>query len=300
MQILSERKRMATLCQQWRMEDRSTLALVPTMGNLHAGHLALVRHALERADRVIVSIFVNPLQFDRAEDLAAYPRTLQEDQQQLAAAGVHALFCPAVAEMYPASPGAGAQILVPGISEDLEGASRPGHFVGVATVVAKLLHVVQPHLAVFGEKDFQQLRIIETMVDALDFPVRIESVPLIRAEDGLALSSRNARLSPSGRTRATRLHKALQAVARVSGDSAPDAFVWRERVDQAVARAQESLEQAGLRIDYFCVRRVRDLQPPGPEDQDLILLAAVIVEGVRLLDNLRLPVPRQMPSVEPT
>lgn len=212
MRILRERRQIVALSRDWRRRERATVALVPTMGNLHEGHLTLVRRALTRAERVVVSIFINPLQFDRTEDLAAYPRTLERDAQQLAGLGVDALFCPEVAEMYPETPAPTARVVVPGISEGLEGASRPGHFVGVATVVAKLFNLIQPDVAVFGEKDFQQLRLIEAMVAALDFPVLIEPVATVRDADGLALSSRNARLSPEGRERAP----ALQAADRKS------------------------------------------------------------------------------------
>jgi pantoate--beta-alanine ligase len=289
MRILRERRQIVALSRDWRRRERATVALVPTMGNLHEGHLTLVRHALTRAERVVVSIFINPLQFDRAEDLAAYPRTLERDSQQLAALGVDALFCPEVAEMYPEPPAPTARVLVPGISEGLEGAARPGHFVGVATVVAKLFNLIQPDVAVFGEKDFQQLRLIEAMVTALDFPVLIEPVATVRDADGLALSSRNSRLSPAGRERAPALQAALRRVAasvsdRVSGTSSGGLA----RLDAALVSARADLDAAGFVVDYLCVRRASDLAPPEPGDTDLVLLAAASLDGVRLLDNLRL------------
>lgn len=298
MRILRERRQIVALSRDWRRRERATVALVPTMGNLHEGHLTLVRRALTRAERVVVSIFINPLQFDRGEDLAAYPRTLERDAQQLAGLGVDALFCPEVAEMYPEPPAPTARVVVPGISEGLEGVARPGHFVGVATVVAKLFNLIQPDVAVFGEKDFQQLRLIEAMVAALDFPVLIEAVATVRDADGLALSSRNARLSPEGRERAPALQAALQRVAASLSDSAVDRRDDRAlgvsgdglvRLNAALASARADLDAAGFVVDYLCVRRASDLAIPESSDSDLVLLAAASLDGVRLLDNLRLP-----------
>jgi pantoate--beta-alanine ligase len=284
MRILRDRRQVVALSREWRRGDTQTLAFVPTMGNLHEGHLALVRRARERGDRVLVSVFVNPLQFDRPDDLAAYPRTLEADAQKLAELGVDALFCPDAGEMYPEEGGSGARVVIPGISTILEGASRPGHFDGVATVVAKLFNLVQPDVAVFGQKDYQQLRLIEAMVAALDFPVVIDSVPTVRAADGLALSSRNSRLSPQARERAPELYRTLQDVVADCGlepESWPAVFL------QPIASAAERLSHAGFHLDYLSVRRSHDLGEPRPGDADLVLLAAAWLDDVRLIDNLR-------------
>jgi pantoate--beta-alanine ligase len=284
MRIVRDRRQVVALSREWRRRDAQSLAFVPTMGHLHEGHLALVRRAQERGDRVLVSVFVNPLQFDRPDDLAAYPRTLESDAQKLAELGVDALFCPDAGEMYPEGAASGARVVIPGISTILEGVSRPGHFDGVATVVAKLFNLVQPDVAVFGEKDYQQLKLIEAMVAALDFPVVIDSLPTVRAADGLALSSRNSRLSPQARERAPELYRSLQDVVAGCGLE-PD--VWPDAFSEAIAAATERLGRAGFRVDYLSIRRADDLQEPQPGDADLVLLAAAWLDGVRLIDNLR-------------
>lgn len=284
MRILRDRRQVVALSREWRRRDTRTLALVPTMGHLHEGHLALVRRAQERGDRVLVSVFVNPLQFDRPDDLAAYPRTLESDAQKLAELGVDGLFCPDAVEMYPEDAASGARVVIPGISTILEGASRPGHFDGVATVVAKLFNLVQPDVAVFGEKDYQQLKLIEAMVAALNFPVVIDSLPTVRAADGLALSSRNSRLSPEARERAPELYRSLQDVVAACG---LELDAWPDAASEAIAAATERLGRAGFRVDYLSVRRADDLQEPQPGDSDLVLLAAAWLDGVRLIDNLR-------------
>ncbi len=284
MRIVRDRRQVVALSREWRRRDTQTLVLVPTMGNLHEGHLELVRRARERGDRVLVSIFVNPLQFDRPDDLAAYPRTLEADAQKLAELGVDALFCPDAVEMYPEDAASGARVVIPGISTILEGASRPGHFDGVATVVAKLFNLVQPDAAVFGQKDYQQLRLIEAMVAALDFPVVIDSLPTVRADDGLALSSRNSRLSPQARERAPELYRSLcdvVAACKLEPDS------WPETFSEPMAAAADRLGQAGFHLDYLSIRRADDLGEPQPGDTDLVLLAAAWLDGVRLIDNLR-------------
>ncbi len=283
MRIVRDRAQVAALSREWRRRDGQRLAFVPTMGNLHAGHMALVRHAQERGDRVLVSIFVNPLQFDRADDLARYPRSLEADTQQLAEAGVDALFCPEIAEMYPPVPTPQARVIVPELAEILEGESRPGHFDGVATVVAKLFNLIQPDLAVFGAKDYQQVRVIEAMVAALNFPVRIDALATVREPDGLALSSRNAQLSADARARAPELYRSLREVA-AAARLEPDA--WPELFPELLAGARERLEQAGMRTDYLCVRRAADLGEPQSGDRALVLLAAVWLDQVRLIDNL--------------
>lgn len=262
----------------WR-QARERIAFVPTMGNLHAGHLALVEHAARLADRVVVSIFVNPMQFGQGEDYESYPRTLSEDSTRLAEAGVSLLFAPAVEEMYPAGYQSVTRVEVQGLSDILCGAARPGHFVGVATVVAKLFNLVQPDVAVFGEKDYQQLLVIRRMVADLCFPIDIVGVPTVREPDGLAMSSRNSYLTAEERERAPLLYRALcEAAERLQGG---------EQDFRAIEAAGEvKLRAAGFGPDYFTIRRAHDLMPPGAEDKELVILAAARLGRARLIDNL--------------
>ena len=262
---------------RWRQEDRR-IALVPTMGNLHRGHLALVEAALEAADRVVVSLFVNPLQFGPGEDYERYPRTLAADREALEGIGAHLLFAPAEAELYPHGREEHTRVEVPGLSDILCGASRPGHFAGVATVVAKLFGIVQPDLALFGEKDYQQLLVIRRLVRDLCLPLEVLGRPTVREADGLALSSRNLYLTVEERRRAPALYRALSRAAR-------DLAEGREPTT-VEARGLADLRAAGLRPDYFAVRRAADLNPPGPDDRDLRVLAAAYLGGARLIDNL--------------
>ena len=256
------------------------VAFVPTMGNLHDGHLELVRRGRALAPRVVVSIFVNPLQFGPGEDLASYPRTLARDSELLAAAGADLLFAPSAETMYPRPPAEQTRVEVPGLSDILCGASRPGHFVGVCTVVCKLFNMVRPDLALFGEKDFQQLAVIRRMVDDLCIPVEVVGVPTVREADGLAMSSRNGYLTAEERERAPALHRALQALTQAVEAGGSD-LAALERA--AAAR----IDAAGLRTDYVSVRRVRDLALPGDADEDLVVLAAAYLGRARLIDNLR-------------
>ncbi|MEO4046147.1 pantoate--beta-alanine ligase [Pseudomonas sp. CAU 1711] len=255
------------------------IAFVPTMGNLHQGHVALVEKAGQRADFVVASIFVNPLQFGPNEDLAKYPRTLAADQEKLVGAGCHLLFHPEVEEMYPHGQDGQTRVSVPGVSEGLCGASRPGHFEGVATVVTKLFNMVQPDIAVFGEKDFQQLAVIRTLVRDLNMPVQIIGEPTVRAEDGLALSSRNGYLSAEQRAQAPALYRTLRQLAEAIRGGERD-----------FAKLQESgkaeLSAAGLRPDYLEVRESTALRPARDGDQQLVILAAAFLGNTRLIDNL--------------
>ena len=256
------------------------VAFVPTMGNLHDGHLELVRRGRALAPRVVVSIFVNPLQFGPGEDLASYPRTLARDSELLAAAGADLLFAPSAETMYPRPPAEQTRVEVPGLSDILCGASRPGHFVGVSTVVCKLFNMVRPDLALFGEKDFQQLAVIRRMVDDLCIPVEVVGVLTVREPDGLAMSSRNGYLTAEERERAPALHRALQALTQAVEAGGSD-LAALERA--AAAR----IDAAGLRTDYVSVRRVRDLALPCDADEDLVVLAAAYLGRARLIDNLR-------------
>lgn len=260
----------------WR-KGGARIGLVPTMGALHLGHLSLCNLALERADKLIVSIFVNPKQFAPTEDFAAYPRPFEADLALLETAGAHGVFAPSAAEMYP--DGFATSIEVTGPADDLEGASRPGHFAGVATVVAKLLLQAQPDLAVFGEKDYQQLLVIRRLVRDLDIPVEIVAGPTLREADGLALSSRNAYLSPDERRIAPRLYQTLKTAA----DALHDADATPE---DAVAAARATLAQVGFRVDYVELRDAETLAPVALFEKPARLLAAARLGRTRLIDNI--------------
>ncbi len=254
------------------------IGFVPTMGNLHEGHISLIQRSLGDDCFTVASIFVNPLQFDDADDLARYPRTLERDQQMLAEAGCNLLFAPDVDEMYPEGQDRQTTIHVPEVSEGLCGGSRPGHFDGVATVVNKLLNMVQPDKAFFGEKDFQQVAVIRKMVDDLCLPVAICPVPTARDVDGLALSSRNGYLTGEERQQATGLYRTLQEIA--------DDFREHKDISRSLAQARERLDQRGFRTDYLEIRRTSDLAPASPEDDSVIILGAAYIGKARLIDNL--------------
>lgn len=255
------------------------IAFVPTMGNLHAGHIALIQHATERADFVVASIFVNPLQFGANEDLDSYPRTLAADQSKLLEAGCNLLFTPDAQEMYPQGMAQQTIVSVPGVSAGLCGGSRPGHFDGVATIVCKLFNMVQPDIALFGEKDFQQLVVIRKMVADLNIPVHIFGVPIVRDHDGLALSSRNGYLSAQQRAVAPALQQGLQALK---------AQIKNGRRDYATLFEQfkTDLQAAGFRLDYVELRDALSLQPAAMDSTQLVLLAAAYLGSTRLIDNL--------------
>jgi pantoate--beta-alanine ligase len=257
------------------------VALVPTMGNLHEGHLQLVHRAQKEADIVIVSIFVNPLQFGPTEDLDKYPRTLAADKEKLFGAGVQYLFTPTVDDIYPSGMAAQTKVSVPELSETLCGASRPGHFTGVATVVSKLFQIAQPDVAIFGEKDFQQLAIIRKMTGDLCMPIEIVGVQTARSNDGLALSSRNGYLSSDELRLAPALHNALQE-CREAIACGFDSYADLEQ------HAMELLRSAGFRPDYFSVRDARTLGPVSPETEKLVVLGAAYLGKTRLIDNVTL------------
>lgn len=265
--------------RDWRGQGLP-VAFVPTMGNLHAGHLRLVEEAKKQADRVVVSIFVNPTQFGPNEDYAQYPRTPEADAEKLRAAGADLLYLPGTAELYPAAPAAMAYVEVPGLSDDLCGRFRPGHFRGVATVVLKLFNQVQPDIALFGEKDYQQLTIIRRLVADLDLPVRIQGVPTMREGDGLAMSSRNGYLSAAERRQAAGLYAHLAQAAADIRRGARD-------FDRIEAERLAALRAGGFLPDYFAVRRQADLASPGPDEQRLVILAAARLGRTRLIDNLQ-------------
>jgi pantoate--beta-alanine ligase len=261
---------------KWQ-EAGETIALVPTMGALHAGHLSLIAVARSNADRVAASIFVNPAQFGPREDLAHYPRDEVGDVQKLAAAGADLVFIPDLAEMYP--PGFATRVSLPSLTEDLCGAARPNHFEGVATVVTKLLLQSTPDVAVFGEKDYQQLLMIKRLVRDLDLPVRIVGAPVVREEDGLALSSRNGYLSPAERKTAPILFQILSEVAAGLAEG--------QGCDAIAGAGRFKLEAKGFRVDYVAIRDPQTLAPlSGPIKGPARVLGAVYLGKTRLIDNV--------------
>ncbi|HEU4627669.1 MAG TPA: pantoate--beta-alanine ligase [Steroidobacteraceae bacterium] len=264
---------------RWHREGER-VAFVPTMGNLHAGHISLIELARQRGDRFVASIFVNPMQFGPNEDYAQYPRTPQKDEAMLAEAGCDLMFMPDVAEIYPRGFDHSTRVTVPELSGLLDGEFRPGHFDGVSTVVAKLFNIVMPDIAVFGEKDFQQLAIIRRMVADLCIPIEIIGAPTVREPDGLAMSSRNQYLTAAERRVAPQLYAALtRAVKRLAAG---------EREFAAIERAElDALTRAGFRPDYFTVRDAQTLQPPGTQSRHLVVLVAARLGKARLIDNLQ-------------
>lgn len=266
-----------------RLQDKA-IAFVPTMGNLHDGHMQLIRRAKMEGDVVVASIFVNPMQFSANEDLERYPRTLAEDQALLKENGCDYLFAPDALEMYPDGKRSQTQIEVMGLSDILCGASRPGHFVGVATVVTKLFNIVQPDCAIFGNKDYQQLKVIEDMVRDLSSNVKIIGEHIARSESGLALSSRNGYLSQEELSIAPMLHKTLLWAKEELIQGRADHNDIREQ-------AQQKLEAAGFHRDYFEIRAQDNLLLPSEEEKCLVILVAAYLGKARLIDNITLELP---------
>lgn len=267
------RAQLKTLRQQGKR-----IAFVPTMGNLHDGHLTLVRRAQSVADVVVVSIFVNPMQFEKADDLANYPRTLDEDLAKLSAQGVNFVFTPTPEIMYPQGLDKQTFVEVPGLSYILEGESRPGHFRGVATIVTKLFNIVQPDVACFGQKDFQQLALIRQMVEDLCLDIEIIGVPTVRENDGLAMSSRNNRLTTEERQIAPQLAKVMNGIAEQLANGERD-------YEQLVSTANQQLEQAGMRADEIFIRDERNLLAIDDNSASAVILMAAFLGAVRLIDN---------------
>ena len=266
----------------WRQEGLR-VAFVPTMGNLHAGHMSLIEAARKHGDRFIASIFVNPMQFGPNEDFAHYPRTPKQDEHMLADAGCDLMFTPNIDEIYPRGAGSATRVEVPELSRILCGQFRPGHFEGVSTIVATLFHIVEPDVAIFGKKDFQQLTIIRKMVADLCIPVKIIGAPTVRDADGLAMSSRNQYLTTEQRQIAPLIYKTLTAAAQrlSSGDKQ---FLEIQRA------GLRTLEAAGFKPDYFAVRQVVDLAPPEPGATELVVLTAARLGKARLIDNVQVSV----------
>lgn len=280
MQLVSTLDELRAVINGWR-RNGERIGFVPTMGNLHQGHLELVKQARSRCDRVVVSIFVNPLQFDRAADLNAYPRTLEQDCERL---GEQAdiVFTPTPTLMYPAGQQQQTRVIVPGISEVLEGALRPGHFDGVSTVVCKLFNLVQPDLACFGEKDYQQLALIRKMTADLNMPVEILGVPTVRAEDGLALSSRNGYLTDSERTQAPELAATMNWLAARLADGERD-------IERLATDGSARLNDAGFRTDGIDIVDADTLLPLTAQSRAVVILMAAFLGKARLIDNRVVP-----------
>jgi pantoate--beta-alanine ligase len=267
--------------RRWRQEGKR-VALVPTMGNLHEGHLTLVEEAKARADIVVVSVFVNPMQFDRPDDLARYPRTLQEDCEKLTRLGVDLVFAPSEKEIYPKGLEQQTYIDVPSLSTMLEGASRPGHFRGVSTIVSKLFNLIQPDIACFGEKDFQQLALIRKMVADLSFDIDIVGVPIVRGQDGLALSSRNGYLTPDERRLAPRLYNIMSHLATQLENG-------ERNIDELLEQTAGRLREAGLQPDELFVRDADTLLDVNVDTQTAVILVSAWLGKARLIDNMRVP-----------
>jgi pantoate--beta-alanine ligase len=266
--------------KSWRMQGL-TIAFVPTMGNLHDGHLALVKAAHRHADKVIASIFVNPMQFGLSEDIDNYPRTLAQDKESLMKVNTDLLFTPTADIIYPKGVGENSYVEVPNISELYCGASRPGHFRGVATVVCKLFNLVQPDVACFGSKDYQQLQVIQTMVEDLSMPVEIIPVDIIREKSGLAMSSRNGYLTPEELAIAPTLYQTLQWLnAELRKSNQPRDY------SALIMQASEKIDKAGLKTDYINLCHAQTLAPATPNDKNIVILAAAYLGKARLIDNM--------------
>lgn len=278
MLIVDTKEALQSQLEEWRHAN-DHIALVPTMGNLHSGHIELVRKAREHAERVVVSIYVNPTQFGPDEDLDDYPRTLELDTRRLRNAGVDALFTPTDETMYPFGIEMATVVSVPGLTEHFCGASRPGHFDGVTTVVARLFALVRPDVAVFGQKDYQQQLVIRHMTADMGLPVRIVTAPTVRDDDGLALSSRNSYLTEDEQAIAPELFATLKAIGAELQDG-------KRNFGELEASATRRLESAGFVSEYFAIRRAENLEEPDRDCDELVLLVAARLGKARLIDNL--------------
>jgi pantoate--beta-alanine ligase len=280
MQLISEILDLRAIRRTWQSSAKA-IAFVPTMGNLHQGHLNLVREAKKHADIVVVSIFVNPMQFGPDEDLDAYPRTLESDSRLLEELGVDVLFMPKASDIYARGLEQQTFVEVPGLSYMICGASRPGHFRGVATIVCKLFNMVQPNLAFFGEKDFQQLQVIKAMVTDLSMNLKVFGVATTRDDDGLAMSSRNQYLKARERKLAPTLYKKMQQLSA-------EIQTGRRDFSNLTQEYKLQLAELGFNPDYLEIRNVENLLQPGHEDRHLVLLAAAFLGKTRLIDNLQI------------
>ena len=278
MRIIDSKEALHEQLREWR-HDGEHVAIVPTMGNLHAGHASLVEIAREHAERVVVTVFVNPTQFGADEDFDEYPRTLERDTRRLRKIGADVLFTPDVDTVYPFGIEQATLVTVPHLTDNFCGSFRPGHFDGVTSVVARLFALVRPDVAVFGQKDYQQQLVIRRMADDLSLPVKIVTAPTIREEDGLAMSSRNGYLSGADRKLAPKLYEVLNHV----GDELQSG---KREFEALEAGASDQLEAYGFKVDYVAIRRALDLSEPDRDCDEVVVLAAAHLGGTRLIDNV--------------
>lgn len=278
MQVIRSKEELKETLIGWRHHDEH-VALVPTMGNLHQGHVSLVDLAREHAERVVVTVYVNPTQFGAGEDFEEYPRTLERDTRRLRKVRADVLFVPDDATVYPFGLDVATIISVPGLTENFCGASRPGHFDGVTTVVARLFALVQPDVAVFGQKDYQQQLVIRHMTEDLSLPMRIITAPTVREKDGLAMSSRNAYLTDEERETAPALYRVLAGLGR-------KLETGNREFKALEAEGRAALQEAGFKVDYLAVRRAQNLAEPNRDCDELVVLAAVFLGKARLIDNV--------------
>lgn len=278
MQVVHSKQELAEQLAEWRQQG-DHVALVPTMGSLHAGHLSLVTLAREHAERVVVSIFVNPTQFGQGEDFEKYPRTLERDKRRLKNSGADLIFAPDVETMYPFGIENATMVSVPHLTANFCGASRPGHFDGVTTVVARLFAMVQPDAAIFGQKDYQQQLVIRYMAEDMSLPINIITGETVREDDGLAMSSRNSYLSEEERAVAPKLYETLQFIGKELQNG-------RRNFEDLEEVARQRLGDAGFDVDYFAIRRALNLEMPDRDCDDLVVLTAAKLGGARLIDNI--------------
>jgi len=278
MKVIESKRELHEQLREWRHDDEH-VALVPTMGNLHAGHASLVEIAREHAERVVVTIFVNPTQFGEGEDFDDYPRTLERDVRRLRKLRADILFTPGAETVYPFGTEQATMVTVPYLSDNFCGSFRPGHFDGVTSVVARLFALVRPDVAIFGQKDYQQQLVIRRMAEDLSLPVKIVCAPTIREDDGLAMSSRNSYLNSEERALAPKFHETLAAIGTELQSGKRD-YKARE------AEATEALEKHGFRVDYIAIRRAQDLSEPDRDCDEIVILAAAHLGDTRLIDNV--------------
>ena len=276
--VIESKSELQDQLREWRVEGEH-IALVPTMGNLHPGHISLVESVREHAERVVVTIFVNPAQFGEGEDFEEYPRTLERDSRRLRKSAADVLFVPDVETVYPFGLEDATKVSVPGLTENFCGSFRPGHFDGVTTVVARLFAIVQPDVAIFGQKDYQQQLVIRRMVEDLSLPINIITAPTVREDDGLAMSSRNSYLTEAERARAPELYRVLRSI----GD---ELQAGRRDFEALEEQAKTGLVAAGLDTEYVAIRRALDLSVPDRDCDELVVLAAAHLGKARLIDNV--------------
>jgi len=276
--VINDKEELLEQLDVWRQHGEH-IALVPTMGNLHPGHASLCDVAREHAERVVVTVYVNPTQFGEEEDFDDYPRTIERDTMRLRKIGADILFIPSDETVYPFGHDCATVVSVPGLTENFCGASRPGHFDGVTTVVARFFAIVQPDVAVFGQKDYQQQLVIRYMTEDLGLPIRIITAPTVREDDGLAMSSRNQYLSEDERTIAPLLHKTIDRIGA-------ELESGHHEFEELEAGGIKELEEAGFKIDYLAIRRAENLATPNRDADDLVVIAAAHLGKARLIDNI--------------